>query len=77
MVVAVEIERNKLEYQAEPTPSDEAYEEIIESDNEIAKVNHQVYMDNMNDTIDTAIDKLWNNKKLTEEELLALDLWVC
>jgi hypothetical protein len=84
LIVAVEIERNKSNFRdsaanVEDVDYNEALEEVRQSnpaDQRKILTVENVFNKNMNDTIDSALTKLYANQELTDGEKLALDLWV-
>lgn len=86
LMVAVEVQRNKDNYQEiaeanteeEPITHEDLEGAMNEEDYITTSLIQNVYNKNMNSTVATALDKLFNAEQipLTQEERLALDLWV-
>lgn len=77
LIVAVEIERNKLEFTSEVSNEDSLILNNLESN--YANLNlllESVYSYNFTETVASALDNLYNNKPLSESELLQLSLWL-
>lgn len=87
LLVAVEIERNKLSYNAlkevqevnEENVSeivDEEVKQIFDNYANALQAVEAIYLKNFNETIENALDKLYNEKPLSEFEKLSVDLWL-
>jgi hypothetical protein len=86
LMIAVEIQRNKNNYQEisevnteeEPITHTDLEGAMNEEDYITTSLIHNVYNKNMNPTVAEALEKLFNAEQfpLTQEERLALDLWV-
>lgn len=86
LIIAVEVERNKTNYQElsennteeEPVTIEDFDNALEEDDFFTTSLIRNIYGKNMNDTVAEGLDKLYAAEEipLTDEERLALDLWV-
>jgi hypothetical protein len=74
LLIKIEIERNKLETN---TKVKNVSEKLIKNNyKNLDDLLNNIYNVNFTDTINTALDKLYDNKKLTDGEKLQLGLWL-
>jgi len=73
LVIAVEVERNKLEYNTPKDEIDEVFE--IRGSNGTTTIIEGIYNENFTDTIAEGLDKLYEGTKMTEQEKLQVELW--
>jgi hypothetical protein len=74
LLIKIEIERNKLETN---TKVENVSEKLIKNNyKNLDDLLNNIYNVNFTDTINTALDKLYDNKKLTDSEKLQLGLWL-
>ena len=74
LVIKIEIERNKLETN---TKVENVSEKLIKNNyKNLDDLLNNIYNVNFTDTVNTALDKLYNNEKLTDSEKLQLGLWL-
>jgi len=76
LLIAIEIERNKNEFnQIVETVSDEQYETLKEENYDLLLLEG-VYQKNLSTTVESGLNKLYSEKELTGSEKLAVDLWL-
>lgn len=78
MLIAVEIERNKLDRTTvanKIVESDGGYDNAVSDNPELADIE-AIYSKNWSDTIAEALDKLYDGLEISESESLALELWL-
>ena len=77
LLIAVEIARNKLEYQGTTAQeAEQIIQQIEETRPDIAKMLNDIWDVNFTETIAEAIDKLADNQKISEEEALQVGIWL-
>ena len=75
MMIAVEIERNKLEYRTNQDVVDSAIAEKTALPDATTTVIEGIYVQNFTDTVAEGLDKLYANQSLTPQEQLQVELW--
>lgn len=75
MMIAVEIERNKLEYRTNQDVVDSAIAEKTALPDATTTVIEGIYVQNFTDTVAEGLDKLYASQPLTAQEQLQVELW--
>jgi hypothetical protein len=76
LLIAIEIERNKNEFdEIVEIVSDEQYETLKEENYDLLLLEG-VYQKNLSTTVESGLNKLYSEKELTGLEKLAVDLWL-
>lgn len=78
LIIAVEIERNKLEINNLEEIQEGELKDFLEKNNysSVSNILNTIYNINFTETIDNALEKLYNNQELNENEKLQLGLWL-
>ncbi|HRT03040.1 MAG TPA: hypothetical protein P5513_03775, partial [Candidatus Diapherotrites archaeon] len=78
LIIAVEIERNKLEIKTQPVLENITVSESLIENNygDLDLLLNTIYNINYTDVIDSALEKLYDGKKLDNNEKLQLGLWL-
>ena len=76
LLIAVEIERNKQDFNKR-TPVRNIDQRLKDNNYEnVANILNTIYNQNLTETVQSALNKLYSEKQLTEQEKLQLGLWV-
>jgi len=76
LLIVVEIERNKQDFNKR-TPVRNINQRLKDNNYEnIANILNTIYNHNLTDTVQSALNKLYSEKELTEQEKLQLGLWI-
>lgn len=74
LLIAVEIERNKQEFNTIPEEVNNTIEQRVVT-NSITSILNTIYNKNLNDVVTSGLNKLYSNELLSDQERLQVELW--